>query len=115
MRRRTFITLLGGAAVWPLAARGQEPVPVVGLLHTRPIDDRAPEIAALRRGLAQQGYEHGRSVAIEYRWAEQRDRLSALVAELIAKPVAVIVGNSIAAAAAKAATTSVPIVFATGT
>ncbi len=116
MRRRDFILALGGAAAFaPFTARAQQAMPVVGLLHTRSINDRSPEIVALRRGLVESGYAEGSNVAIEIRWSEQRDRLPALAAELIRKPVALIVCNGIAAFAAKAATTTVPIVFTTGT
>lgn len=119
MRRRTFLAALGGAAVLPLlaplAASAQQPTTMVGVLHTRPVDERTPEIIALRRGLVESGVTEGRPIAIEFRWAEQRDRLPALASELVRKPVSVIVSNGVAAAAAKAATTTVPIVFATGT
>ena len=118
MKRREFITLFGGAAVaWPLAARAQQPAtPVIGLLRSSRPEGFANLTEALRAGLSQSGYDVGRNVAIEYRFAnEQRDRLTALAAELIRKPVAVIVGNTEAAQVAKAATTTVPIVFVTGT
>jgi putative ABC transport system substrate-binding protein len=115
MRRRTFIAALGGAAALPLIARAQQPAPVIGILHTRSIDDRAPEILALRRGLVESGYAEAHNVAFEIRWSEQHDRLPALAAELIRKPVAVIACNGAAALAAKPATTTVPIVFTTGT
>jgi ABC-type uncharacterized transport system substrate-binding protein len=117
MRRREFITLLAGAAASPLAARAQQPaMPVVGFLRSTRAEGFAHLTEALRAGLSQSGYDVGRNVTNEYRWAdEQRDRLPALVAELIRKPVAVIVGNTEAALAAKAATKSVPIIFVTGT
>jgi putative tryptophan/tyrosine transport system substrate-binding protein len=118
MRRREFITLLGGAAAtWPLAARGQEPaVPVVGFLRSSRVEGFADLPEAVRAGLRESGYEVGRNVAIEYRWGDdQTDRLPALVDELIRKPVAVIVANGVAVSSIKAATTTVPVVFVTGT
>jgi putative ABC transport system substrate-binding protein len=108
------MTLLGTAAAWPLATRAQPPAITVGMLHTRAVDERTSEIVALRRGLVESGAADGRNIGIEFRWTDQRDRLPALAAELIAKPVAVIIANGIAAAAAKTATTTLPIVFATG-
>src|SRR5260370_19213678 len=119
MRRREFISLLGGAAAgWPVAGRAQQQwtLRVVGMLRSAGAEGFANLMDALRAGLSQSGYDVGRNVAIEYRWAdEQPDRLPALVAELIRKPVALIVGNTQAALAAKAATATVPVVFVTGT
>src|SRR5262245_11561026 len=115
--RREFITLLGGAAAgWPVAARAQQPMPVVGILRNTPSAPFAHVVTAFRRGLNEVGFVEGQNVAIEQRWAEGHDdRLPALVAELIGRKPTVIVTNHPGAVAAKAATTTIPIVFATGT
>ena len=119
MRRREFIAGLGGAAVtWPVAVRAQQaPMPAVGFLHSASVRNYELQVNAFREGLANAGYVEGRNVTIEYRWAEnQLDRLPALAAELVRRPVAVIAacGSPTVALAAKSATTSIPIVFETG-
>jgi putative tryptophan/tyrosine transport system substrate-binding protein len=118
MRRREFITLLGGAAAWPLtAASAQQPTrPVVGFLHQASPENYGSFVTAFRKGLAEFGYIESQSIAIEYRWAEGRyDRLPGLAAELVRKPVvAICAAYYPAALAAKAATATIPIVFIVG-
>jgi ABC-type uncharacterized transport system substrate-binding protein len=117
VRRREFMTLLGSAAAaWPIAARAQQhAMPVVGFLRSTSSIDSTRLVTAFRQGLKEADFVDGQNVAIEYRWAEnQRDRLPALVTDLIRRRAAVIVGNTASALAAKAATTTVPIVFASG-
>src|ERR1700730_7357570 len=116
MKRREFITLLGFAATWPLAARAQQPsMPLIGFLSSRSPDDTAHLVASFRNGLAENGYVEGQNVAIEYRWAlGQYDRLTAMAVELAGRPVTVLVatGGEPAALASKVATSTIPIVFA---
>jgi ABC-type uncharacterized transport system substrate-binding protein len=119
LRRRQFITLLGGAAVtWPLAARGQQPtMPVIGFMSARSPEDSAHLVVAFHRGLGEGGFVEGQNVAIEFRWASgQYERLPALAAELVSNRVAVLVavGGDPSPVAAKEATSTVPIVFGIG-
>jgi putative ABC transport system substrate-binding protein len=117
MRRREFITLLGGAvATWPWAARAQQSlVPVIGFLNSRAPGENNGILVAFRRGLKETGYVEGQNVTVEYRWADnQYDRLPALAADLVNRQVDVIVSNGPPIRAAKAATSTIPIIFAVG-
>src|ERR1700730_15888159 len=116
MRRREFIAVLsGGAAAWSLAARAHQPaLPVIGLVRPGAAEASAGNVAAFRKGLGEAGYVEGRNVAVEYHWLEgQYDRLPAIIADLVRRPVAVIAipGSGPATGAAKAATETIPIVF----
>ena len=116
MRRREFIVGLGGAAAWPMVVRAQQPaMPVIGFLRSTPLAPFQSLVTAFGQGLREAGFVDGQNVAIVYRYADnQVDRLPALVAELIRLRAAVIVVNLGSAHAAKAATTTIPIVFASG-
>ena len=115
MRRRAFITLLGGAAAWPLAAQAQQStMPVVGFLRSTPADPFTKLVDALRLGLSESGLVEGANVTIDYRYADNHlERLPSLAAELAHRPVNVIVANSLAAEAARSITSTIPIVFVT--
>src|SRR5215813_14538526 len=118
MTRREFITLLGGAAAWPLTARAQQPpMPVIGVLNGVSAADRTEHMAAFRRGLTEIGFVEGRNVAIEYRWAEGHyDRMAWMAVDLVGRGMAVMLigGNTTAVRAMIAATPAIPIVFTTG-
>jgi putative ABC transport system substrate-binding protein len=118
VRRREFVTLLGGAATWPLAARGQQAGrPVVGFLHTQSPDVAADNLRGFRQGLKETGFVEGESVTVEYRWAENHnERLAALASDLVRRDVAVIAatGGIPSSMAAKAATATIPILFVAG-
>jgi putative tryptophan/tyrosine transport system substrate-binding protein len=115
MRRRDFIAVIGGAVVtWPLMARAQQPMPVIGFLNVASPQGYALYVAAFREGLKESGYAEGQNLAIEYRWAEgQYDRLPAMAADLVRRQVSVIVANTPANLVAKKATDAIPIVFTT--
>jgi putative tryptophan/tyrosine transport system substrate-binding protein len=116
MRRRSFLTLVGGMAVWPLPARAQQPeLPIIGFLHTESADRSADRLRGFHQGLKEMGYVEDRNVAIEYRWAEDHnDRFPALATELVRHRVTVIVANAAAAPVVSAATSTIPIVFISG-
>jgi len=118
LKRREFMTLVGGASTWPLAARAQQPVmPVIGFLHLTSLETNRENLAAFRLGLGETGYIENKNVAIEYRWAQGRnDRLPTLVVELVGRQVSVIVvlESTNGALAAKAATKTIPVVFMQG-
>jgi putative tryptophan/tyrosine transport system substrate-binding protein len=117
MKRRQFIALLGGTTLgWPLAARARQPaIPMIGYVNSGTLAANTNNVAAFRQSLKGAGFIEGQNVAIEFRWGEnQFDRLPALLADLINRPVSVIVGNTLSVLRAKAATTTIPVVFTTG-
>ena len=118
MKRREFITLLGGTAAWPLAARAQQAgMPVVGLVSGWSLEASGRHAAAFRKGLSETGYVDGQNVTVEYNWLEGRyDRVAGIMADLVRRRVAIIAtpGSNPAALAAKAASTTIPIVFGVG-
>src|SRR5262245_41371568 len=117
MRRRAFMLGLGGAVAWPLATRAQQAAPIVGFLSGRSADESAALVAAFSQGLRESGFPPGPTLAVEFRWADGHyDRLPAVAKELIDRRVAAIaaVGGSVSGLAAKAATSTIPIVFSSG-
>lgn len=117
MRRRDAIQLLGGAAAWPFAARAQQASPLIGFMSGRAPETDTHLVSAFREGLREQGFVEGQNVAIEFRWARgDYDRLPVLAAQLVAMPIAVLaaLGGDLSGAAAKQATSTIPIVFGSG-